>query len=372
MKFFSTNNMQERKNRLILLLGLFFLITPFFLQSQSNKNWTLVIDPGHGGKDPGAVGVKGQEKAVVLAISKKFGKLINASMPDVKVIYTRDKDEFIELHKRAQIANDAGADLFISIHANGNKNTKAVGTDTWVMGLHKSQQNLDVAMKENAAIFQEENYLEEYEGFDPKSPSSYIVFNILQSEFLVQSTKFAGYIQENLKKMDRVDRGVNQAGFLVLWKTSMPSVLIETGFITNPEEELYLLSDAGQDTIAHAIYYAFKKYKNQIDCKKTIDKESEVIEEQKDTVKTEILFRVQIASSPKKLNTKPSNFKGLTDVKEISMDGYFKYFSGNFSKYQDATNHQKTIKEKYSDAFIVAFKNGKKITVNEAQKEINH
>ncbi|MBN2683174.1 MAG: N-acetylmuramoyl-L-alanine amidase, partial [Bacteroidales bacterium] len=364
MNLISSKYKKERQKRNNLLLLMFFLIMPMLIFSQNSNSFTVVIDPGHGGKDPGAVGKKGYEKTVVLSISKKLGKLINESMPEVKVIYTREKDEFIELFKRAQIANDAKADLFISIHANANKNTNAVGTDTWVMGLHKSQQNLDVAMKENAAIFQEENYLEEYDGFDPKSPSSYIVFNILQSEFLVQSTKFAMSIQENLKKMERVDRGVNQAGFLVLWRTSMPSVLIETGFISNPEEEEYLLSEAGQDTIAHAIFYAFSKYKKHFDSKKPIEKDKvETIEIVKDTIKNDLFFTVQIASSPKKINTKPTNFKGIENVWEIETDGYFKYYSEKSKNYQEAVNQQKVIKEKYSDCFIVAFKNGKKITV---------
>lgn len=371
MNTFSSNIMNERKIRIFLLFCFIFFIWPPLIQSQSSNTWTIVLDPGHGGKDPGAVGVKGYEKTVVLAISNKLGKLINESMPDVKVIYTRDEDEFIELYKRAQIANDAKANLFISIHANGNKNTKAVGTDTWVMGLHKSQQNLEVAMKENAAIFQEENYLEEYDGFDPKSPSSYIVFNLLQSEFLEQSTKFAVDIQTNFKKMNRVDRGVNQAGFLVLWRTSMPSVLIETGFISNPEEELYLLSDKGQDTISQAIFNAFSKYKKQIDSKKIVEKVPEIVDSIKNPIDNRIYFKIQLASSLKQIKIKPANFKGVENVEEFSVDGYFKYFSGKFTNYQDAVNHQKTIREKFSDAFMVAFKNEKKITVNEALKEIN-
>ncbi len=222
---------------------------------------TIVIDPGHGGKDPGAIGKKSKEKDITLAIALKTGNYIKKNIKGVKVIYTRTKDEFVPLYKRAEIANKNNADLFISIHVNSAPNKKAYGTETYIMGLHKSEDNLQVAIKENSAALLEDNYKQNYEGIDPKSPETYIIMTLYQNAYRDYSLKFARFVQDQFRlRAKRRDLGVKQAGFLVLWKTTMPAVLIEVGFISNPKEELYLNTDYGQSIIASAIYRAVKDY----------------------------------------------------------------------------------------------------------------
>src|SRR4030042_5756959 len=211
---------------------------------------TVVIDAGHGGKDPGSVGKTGTEKEVVLAIALKLGQYIEARLPDVKVVYTRKTDEFIPLHQRADIANSHKADLYISIHANGNVSNLVTGTETLVLGLHRAEENFEVAKKENSVILLEDDYTTHYEGFDPNSPESYMIFSLMQNLYFEQSIKFADYVQNQFKdRVSRKDRGVKQQGLLVLARTSMPGVLIETGFMTNPDEEKFLLTEQGQDFI---------------------------------------------------------------------------------------------------------------------------
>jgi N-acetylmuramoyl-L-alanine amidase len=241
---------------------------------------TVVIDAGHGGKDPGCLGITtSQEKHIALAIALKLGKYIQKNTPDVKVIYTRSSDIFIDLDERAAIANRNKADLFICIHCNTacsiNKKTKkkscneeVFGTETYVMGLHKTNANLNVAKRENEAILLEKNYQKRYDGFDPNSETGYILLTMQQSAYLKQSLSFASKVQKHVKeKSGRIDKGVQQAGFLVLWRTSMPSVLIETEFISNTESEKFALSEAGQDNLAHAIFSAFRQYKDEIEGK---------------------------------------------------------------------------------------------------------
>ena len=226
----------------------------------------MVIDPGHGGKDPGALGKHVKEKDVVLAVGLKLGKYIEENFKDVQVIYTRKTDVFIPLHERADIANKNKADLFISIHANSLPGSSATGTETFVMGEYKNSSNLEVAKKENAVITLEDDYSTRYEGFDPNSNDSYIIFSLLQKTYLYQSLEFAGFVQDQFReRVQRIDRGVKMAGFIVLWKTTMPSVLVETGFLTSSKEESFLGSDQGQDYIASAIFRAFKAYKQKIE-----------------------------------------------------------------------------------------------------------
>jgi N-acetylmuramoyl-L-alanine amidase len=226
----------------------------------------VVIDAGHGGKDTGTIGKKTKEKDVALKIALKLGSHIEKNIPGVKVIYTRKDDRFLELEDRAEIANKAKADLFICIHANANKNSIAHGTETYVMGLHKDDGNLEVAMRENSVILQEENYEERYEGFDPKSTESYILISITQSATQEGSLSFAQKVETQFKgRAGRLSRGVKQAGFWVLWRTTMPSVLIETGFLSNGNEEQFLSSDNGQELIASGIYRAFKDYKTEVE-----------------------------------------------------------------------------------------------------------
>ncbi len=226
----------------------------------------VVIDAGHGGHDPGTLGKISKEKDIALSISLKLGAYIEKNIPGVKVIYTRKDDRYIALDQRANIANKNKADLFICIHANSMPGAPAYGTETYVMGLKMDKGNFDVAKRENSVILMDENYQERYEGFDPDSPESYILFSLTQSAYQESSLKFAQKVESQFKgKVGRHSRGVKQAGFVVLWRTTMPSVLIETGFLSNVKEEKYLLSENGQDLIASGIYRAFKEYKNQIE-----------------------------------------------------------------------------------------------------------
>lgn len=226
----------------------------------------VVIDAGHGGKDHGTSGKIVKEKDVALKIALKVGHYIEENVPGVKVIYTRDDDRYIPLDERAEIANRHKADLFICIHANSNGNTRAFGTETFVMGLHKDEGNLSVAKRENSVILLDENYHERYEGFDPNSPESYILFTLTQSAYQSSSLSFAKKVEDQFKnRVGRVSRGVKQAGFLVLWKTTMPSVLIETGFLSNSPEEKFLAGNHGQELIASGIYRAFKEYKAEVE-----------------------------------------------------------------------------------------------------------
>ncbi|PLX10294.1 MAG: N-acetylmuramoyl-L-alanine amidase [Marinilabiliales bacterium] len=252
---------------LVLLFSFFFTLKQTNAQENGKyKMKTVVIDAGHGGKDPGAVCKKGYEKDIALNIALKLGHYIDSLIDGVKVIYTRDKDEFIELHKRAKIANDAKADLFISIHINANRSSKPIGTETYVMGIHRTKENLAVAQLENSVILKEDNYEAQYDGFDPNSTEGYIIFSLMQNLYLEQSLSFAANVQKQFEtRAMRINRGVKQAGFLVLWKTTMPSVLIETGFLSNPDEAAYLLSVSGQDYLASAIFRAFRDYKNDLE-----------------------------------------------------------------------------------------------------------
>lgn len=245
-------------------IAAFFLFLPADYPDASSpyRIKTVVIDPGHGGHDAGCLGASAKEKHIALDIALKLGKHIETRYPDIKVIYTRTKDVFVELHERAAIANRAKADLFICIHANASESPSAFGTETFVMGLHKTAENLAVARRENAAILYEKDYKKRYDGYDPNSPEAHIIFNLFQRAYMEQSLLFAAKIQNEFEEYaGRFNRGVKQAGFLVLYRTSMPAVLIETGFLSNRAEEKYLLSEKGQNDIAVSIYRAFTSYK---------------------------------------------------------------------------------------------------------------
>lgn len=233
---------------------------------RKNQVRKIVIDAGHGGHDPGARGKNCREKDITLAIALKTGKLIKKNCPDVEVIYTRETDVFIELYRRAQIANENKADLFISIHCNANPSPFPYGTECYVMGLHKSDANLAVAKAENASILLEDNYSKRYDGFDPNSPEAYIIFNLFQNAYLDKSLDFASRVETNFSAHTQMpERGVKQAGFLVLYRTTMPGVLIETGFISNMKDEAFLMSQKGQDRVAFSIYRAFDEYRRSFD-----------------------------------------------------------------------------------------------------------
>jgi N-acetylmuramoyl-L-alanine amidase len=225
---------------------------------------TVVLDAGHGGKDPGTG--NGKEKKYALDITLKLGEKIEENFPNVRVIYTRDKDVFVPLHERAAIANKSKADLFISIHCNANPHSKSLrGTETYVMGLHKTQENLDLAKNENNVILYEENYKKSYKGYNPSSPLAHIMLANYQNAFMNQSLEFAAKVEKNMSKVGHRSRGVKQAGFIVIWETTMPSVLVETGYLTNSEDSSLLASTSGREKIALAIFRAFEEYKNQIE-----------------------------------------------------------------------------------------------------------
>ena len=259
-----------KKLFLLLFLGVYFPFLTIQNAHAQNSQFTVVIDPGHGGKDPGALGSVAKEKDIVLSVGLKLGKLIEQNHPDVKVIYTRDSDRFVELNKRAEIANKAHADLFISIHCNAldRRKTSPQGVETFVLGLHRSKDNLDVAKAENAVIMYEDDYSVKYEGFNPNEPESYIIFEFMANEFLSQSVHLATLVQNKLiTNSKRVNRNVRQAGFLVLREVAMPSILIELGYISNRNEENYLKSESGQTSLASSIYQGFKDYKREYDKK---------------------------------------------------------------------------------------------------------
>ncbi|MFN4930100.1 MAG: N-acetylmuramoyl-L-alanine amidase [Bacteroidota bacterium] len=358
----------------------------------SRKVRVVVIDAGHGGSDPGCHGLKHFEKDVALSITLKVGKYIEENIKDVKVVYTRKTDVFVPLNEIASHANKNNADLFICIHCNAAVNKQVFGSETYVMGLHKTKGNLEVAKRENASILFEEDYKKKYEGFDPNSDEANIIFNMYQNAFLEQSLSYASKVQEEFRKNKNLtDKGVKQAGFLVLWKTSMPSVLIETGFLTNAEEEKYLGSQKGQDQIAFAIYKAFKNYKAEVEgydagpeneIRPRISEEQvEAIEQhihqqEKDTIKSivnqpenKILFKIQIANSSKKIPLNSPKFANVKNVEELVEDKTFKYLTGNFKTMEEAFDEQRRLrKQGFEDAFTVAFINGKKSSMKEARE----
>ncbi len=293
---------------------------------------TVVIDAGHGGHDPGCLGKRSKEKDVTLSISLKLGKYIEEHFPDVKVIYTRKTDEFVELYERADIANNAKADLFICIHCNSactfNKKkkkevcaTETFGVESWVMGLHKTEANLEVAKRENEVILMEKDYTRQYGGFDPNSPEANIIFSLYQNTYLDQSLRMATYIQNEIKTKGRTARGVKQAGFWVLYKTTMPSVLVETGFLSNPAEEKYLASEKGQDEIAHSIYKAFKSYKSSVELLKNETAESKPdLPEEKKVIESPKVESKPIVKDSVKLEEKKVKDTPVAEVKSIDKD----------------------------------------------------
>lgn len=365
------------------------LLTGFMIQAQ--KVNTIVLDAGHGGHDTGALGRHSREKDITLAIVLKLRDYIHQNLGDVKVILTRDKDEFIELYRRAQIANSNKADLFISVHCNANPSTAPYGSETFVMGLHKSTANLAVAKAENAAILLEDDYVEQYDGFDPNSPEGTIFFSMMQNAFLDNSLDLAGKIQKQFsEKLSLYNRGVKQAGFLVLYKTAMPGVLVETGFISNAREEKLLMSAKGQDQLAQAIFKALAEYKFAIEkrdpaaLKELVrnlpassenDAETTGITEvvTKDsvpsTVDEKVWYRVQFASSPVDKSIESQEFKGLPEIGKYFQNGLYKFTSGNFDTFKEASNHRiEVVKKGFKDAFVVPFYQGERITPEEAKR----
>lgn len=330
---------------------------------------TVVIDAGHGGKDPGANIGKILEKDIALKIALKLGGYIEKYLKNIKVIYTRKTDKFIELHERSAIANRNNADLFISIHVNASTHKHVRGTSVYVMGLNKADENLDVAKRENSVILKENNFKKNYKGFDPNSPEYEIIFSLYQNAYLNQSILLADKITKQFAhRASRKDRGVRQAGLVVLWNCTMPGILVETGFITNSSERKYLNSDYGQSIIASAMFRAVRAYfgksyrKSEAEIKQSEKLKPKVSENNSSNV----IFKVQIASSPKKLSTEPKNFKGLQNVERKHINGRYKYYAGKSSSYTEIQKLQTVARKKYSDAFVIALKNNKRISMKEA------
>jgi N-acetylmuramoyl-L-alanine amidase len=369
------------------VIKLFFASIPFVLlafKSTSNKQDTInsaiktvVIDAGHGGKDPGCHGAASNEKSVCLSIALKLGNAIKAKYPGIKVIYTRDKDVFVELDERAKIANRAKADLFICIHAN-SASPAAFGTETYVLGLHRTESQAKIADRENSTIYLEADKGEKYKDFD-LSPDAIIARQLQLSVFLDQSILFASKLQQEFKKLGRYDRGVKQAGFLVLYKTTMPSVLIETGFLTNPGEEKFLGENDGQIRMANAMFSAFEKYKSDLEGVTSVTNKpiiEEVPEASKQNLPTTVeptkelvTFRIQIETSEVKLAKNAARFKGF-EVMEYQQDGFFKYTIGQFENdFKAANAYKNELRQKgFPNAFVVAFQNGERINLEKAIK----
>ncbi len=335
---------------------------------------TIVIDAGHGGKDPGCHGASANEKNVCLSIALKLGDQIKKKYPGIKVIYTRDKDVFVELDERANIANKAKADLFICIHANA-ASPAAYGAETYVLGLHRTESQQKVAERENSTIFLEDDKGEKYKDFD-LSPDALIARQIQLSVFLDQSISFADKLQKEFTKLNRYNRGVKQAGFLVLYKTTMPSVLIETGFLTNPSEEKFLADTAGQKKMATSMFSAFESYKNELEGidDKTANSLNNNLEVVSNTVdenlhKDKVVFRVQIETSETKISSTSSKFKGIK-VFEYKQDNLYKYTFGEYeTDFASASKYKNELREMgYQHAFVVAFLNGERINLEKAIK----
>jgi N-acetylmuramoyl-L-alanine amidase len=370
------------KNSTYNVLKSFLLVTSFFAGivhavSQESLLKTIVIDAGHGGKDPGCHGASANEKTVCLSIALKLGKLIKAKYPDINVIYTRDKDVFIELNERANIANRNNADLFICIHAN-SASPSAYGAETYVLGLHRTESQQKVAERENSTIYLEDDQGEKYKDFD-LTPDALIARQIQLSVFLDQSISFADKLQKEFKKIGRNDRGVKQAGFLVLYKTTMPSVLIETGFLTNVKEESFLADTSGQTKMANCMFTAFQNYKNELEGIDDVvednnvnivaDDIQDVVEKEDTDLSSDVIFRVQIETSESRISTSSTKFKGM-EVYEYVQNNLFKYTAGKYiNDYESASSFKNKLREEgFSSAFVVAFLNGERIDLEKAIK----
>ena len=415
--------MIQRKFFQFGVLVLFFLMPFCSFAQKGEKIQTIVIDAGHGGKDTGALGRLSTEKSINLSVALKFGAYIEENLPDVKVIYTRTTDKFVELSERAAIANRNNADVFVSIHCNSTDGITSVdGAETFVMGESKNEANLNVAKKENSAILLEGN-TKAYGNFDPNSTEAYIIFSLNQSIYQSQSLSLADKVQKQFtKKVGRHDRGVQQAGFLVLWKTSMPSILVELGFINNMKEEQFLKSETGQTQMALALYRAFEEYKREFESENHVAKKTETTDKPKATEKPkaadkpvvtekpkttdkpvvtekpkvadkpvvtdkptttdktestdkpvsvsgDTYFAVQFSTLKRKISVTDKAFKGIKEVEVYESNGSYRYVSGHFQTKSEAVARLTEVRNLgFTDAFIIAFKDGKRVSVKEAEE----
>ena len=353
----------------IFLITLLICMNEVAFAQDVDDEFTVLVDPGHGGKDSGTRGGGYFEKKVVLEVSLEVAEQLK-SIPDIKGVLTRDTDVFIPLDERARIGNKVNADLFVSIHCNAAADTRAYGAETFVLGLHRNEDNFEIAKKENKVILMEDDYEVKYDGFDPKSPESYMTFTVMQEEYLDESILLADKVQKRFTNhLSRHDRGVKQAGFLVLRETSMPSVLIELGFLSNPKEGKFLNSKQGQKKMANAIVKAIQAYKSSVRSSSVSEiknQRREVIKNKDNAKESGYTFKVQLAASSKQIAASSDNFNGL---EPISKEGdFYKYYYGKASDYQTAKRLVESAQGKgYQTAFVVAFKpNGEKISVARA------
>lgn len=414
-----------------LLLAFLFPVVLFLFPSVSAREhrFTVVLDAGHGGHDPGAVGSFAKEKDINLAVVLDLGDMIEHNYPDVNVVYTRKTDKYLTLQERADVVNDHHADLFICVHTNSSPSPSATGSETFTLGLAKTKSNLDVAMRENSVILLEDNYKSKYSGFDPASVDSYIMFEFMQDKYIDHSIEFSSDVQKELSMNNRrTDRGVRQAGFWVLHRSACPSVLIELGFITNSSEEHYMCTQKGQEELAHAIFNAFGDYKKeyerrmsvassnsvgvakpvksvpdtaksgsrdrQKDSGKVVMKENvveqsfarkkknslkESLSSQQKGAKSEhvkpyersangVIFKVQLFASDKKLSPNSSFYRGVNEVDNYFENGMYKYTIGNDSDYSRIDELRKKVSAKFPQAFIIGFRDNKKLSATEINK----
>ncbi len=370
-------------------------------QNRAKSKFIIVLDAGHGGHDPGAIGKYSKEKHINLKVVLEVGRLLKQNCPDVKVIYTRSTDVYLPLKTRADIANRNKANLFISVHTNAApRGNTARGTETYTLGIARATANLEVAKRENSVITYEKGYQETYEGFDPNKAESYIIFELMQDRYMKQSVDLARYIQQQYVSYGRHNRGVHQAGLLVLLRSTMPAVLTELGFISNPAEENYLNSDKGIKELSRSIYNGIVKYRKQytgntgkilaaaepettktdndtakkeekVKKKTTVEKteKSEPTEPQADKTQPEQpIFKVQVHLSNRKLKADNACFKQISPIDYYEEDGCYKYTHGESTNYNEIRRIHKTIKAKFPQSFIVAFIDGKRTNLAEAIK----
>ena len=354
---------------ILFLLLLVAAIPHAMAQKSGKKPFTVVIDAGHGGVDPGALGKKSQEKNINFNVSNRLGKMINEAYPEVKVIYTRTTDVKIPLARRADIANKENANLFISIHSNASKNRNANGCQTFTLGAGSDAEAKAAAMYENEVILSEDNFEETYQGFDPRSSESYIIFELMRSHDMEMSVKLAEMVQKGMLKTTSLnDRGVSSAGFLVLHRTVMPSILVELGFITNSKDESLIASKEGQEKLAKGIFDGFANYyelygrskeaKKSADTPTTAKKESSAKSDRP-------MFKIQIMASESELKSNDKRFKGLA-TDHYKENGVYKYTYGESEDYNEILRMKKEISDKFKDAFVIAFLNGEKISTAKA------
>jgi len=355
---------------LVCCAAFFMIPTMFTSVFAQQKPFLVVLDAGHGGHDSGNRGNGYFEKKIALNIALKIGAQLEQKS-GVKVIYTRDKDVFVDLIERANIANKVDADLFVSIHCDAFSSSQAFGAGTFVLGLHENERNFKVAQKENSVIFLEENYEQKYDGFDPNDPESVISLILMQETYLDQSIAAANTIQQSfVNNLKRKDRTVKQAGFIVLKYTYMPSVLVETGFLTNSNEGAFLNSSKGQNQMANAISSAILNYRDLLQAgvqKETLTLENKPVQKEVITSNSDLIFKVQIAASGNRLAAEGYNFKGLTPISREKSGKMYRYFYQTALTYEEAQQHLKMAQSKgYTNAFVVAYKSGKKIAISEA------